>query len=88
MTACLPLMKNVLTPIAENVLIPLELAAAASATDAAIQNKIYRSGTTALIFWRKEMEDIMKIVRPYEESELLIKRISDTIENVIRNINC
>ena len=88
MTACLPLMKNVLTPIAENVLIPLELAAAASATDAAIQNKIYRSGTTALIFWRKEMEDIMKIVRPYEESELLIKGISDTIENVIRNINC
>ena len=88
MTACLPLMKNVLTPIAENVLIPLELAAAASATDAAIQNKIYRSGTTALIFWSEEMEDIMKIVRSYEESELLIKGISDTIKNVIRNINC
>ena len=88
MTACLPLMKNVLTPIAENVLIPLELAVAASATDAAIQNKIYRSGTTALIFWSEEMEDIMKIVRSYEESELLIKGISDTIKNVIRNINC
>ena len=31
-----PLMKNVLKPLAKSVLIPLELTAAASATDAAI----------------------------------------------------
>ena len=41
MTAGLPLMRNVLTPLAKNVLIPLGLTAAASATDAAIQNKTY-----------------------------------------------
>ena len=88
MTACLPLMKNALTPIAENALIPLGLTAAASATDTAIQKKIYGSGTTALIFWNEEMEDIMKIVRSLEESGLLIKGISETIKNVVRNISC
>ena len=34
------LMKNVLTPLVKNVLIPLGLMGAASATDAAIQKKI------------------------------------------------
>ena len=36
----LPLMKNVGKPLAESVLIPLELTAAASAADAAIHEKI------------------------------------------------
>ena len=49
MTAGLPLMKNVLTPLAKSVLIPLGLTATVSATDAAFKNKIYGSGTTALI---------------------------------------
>ena len=35
-------MKNVLTPLAKSVLIQLELTAAASATDGAIQKKIFR----------------------------------------------
>ena len=39
MTAVLPLMKNVLTSSAKNILIPLGLTATASATDAAIQKK-------------------------------------------------
>ena len=38
MSASLPLMKNVLTPLAKSVLIPLPLTPLASATDAAIQN--------------------------------------------------
>ena len=45
MTAGLALIKNVLTPLAKYVLSPLGLTAAASITDAAIQNKIFRSGT-------------------------------------------
>ena len=40
----LPLMKNLLKPLAESVLIPLGLTAAASATDAAIHKKIFESG--------------------------------------------
>ena len=39
MTAGLPLMKNVLTPLAKNFLLPFGLSAAMSATDAAIQKK-------------------------------------------------
>ena len=46
----------------ESVLLTIGLTAAASATDVAIQKKIYRSGTTTLIISNEEMEDIMKIV--------------------------
>ena len=52
-----------------------------SSADASIEKEIYRSVTTALIFSNEEMEDIMKIVKPLEESGLLIKGISETIKN-------
>ena len=45
----LPLMKSALKSLAKSVLIPLGLAAAASATDAIIQKKMFRSGVTTLI---------------------------------------
>ena len=48
-TAGLPLIKNVLTLSARNVLIPLGLTAAAATKVAAIQKKNYGSVTTALI---------------------------------------
>ena len=81
MTAELPLMKNVLTPLAKNILLPFGLSAGMSAADAAIQKKIYGSGTTALIISNEEMEDIMKIVKSLEELGLLIKGISEKIKN-------
>ena len=56
-------MKSARIPLAKSVLIPLGLSAGMSATDAAIQKKIYGSGTTALINSNEEMEDIMKIVK-------------------------
>ena len=62
MTAGLPLMKSVLTPLGKSVLVSLELTTTASATDAAIQKKIFGSGMTALIISNKEMYDIMKIL--------------------------
>ena len=37
----LSLLKNVLKPLAKNILIPLGLTAATAATDAAIQKKIF-----------------------------------------------
>ena len=52
-----------------------------SAADAAIQKKIYGSGTTALIISSEEMEDIIKIVKSLKESELLIIGLSETIKN-------
>ena len=41
-------MKNVLKPLAKSVLVPLELTAAASTTDAAIQKKILGASMTTL----------------------------------------
>ena len=55
-----------------------------AAADAAIEKKIYGSGTTTLIISNEEMEDIMKIVKPLEESGLLTKGISETIINEAR----
>ena len=44
-----PIIKHVLIPISENVLLLLGVTAVVSASDAAIQNKIYESGMTAMI---------------------------------------
>ena len=64
----LPLMKNVITPLAKSVLIPLGLTAAASAADAGIHKKILGSGNTTLIISNKDMEDLIKIVKSLEDS--------------------
>ena len=77
----LPLIGNVLKPVLESALIPLRLTAAASATDAAIHEKMFGSGNTALIISNKEMNDIMKIIKSLDESRLLIKGVSETIKN-------
>ena len=45
----LPLIRNILKPLAKSVLLLLGLTEAASATDATIQKKTYGSGTTTLI---------------------------------------
>ena len=77
----LPLMKNVIKPLAKSVLIPLGLTAAASAADAGIHKKILGSGNTTLIISNNEIEDIIKIVKSLEDSGLLLKGVSKTIQN-------
>ena len=75
-------MKNVLQPLAKNVLIPLGLTAAASAADAGIHEKILGSGhNTTLIISNDEMKDILKIIKPLEDSGLLLEGVSETIKN-------
>ena len=44
-----PLMKNVFTSLAKDVLVPLRLTAAASATDPTIQKNVFGSGMSTLI---------------------------------------
>ena len=51
----LPLIGNVFKPIAESVLIPLGLTAAAAATDAVIHKKMFGSGVTTLIISKKRL---------------------------------
>ena len=80
----LSLIKNVIKPLGKSVLIPLGLTAAASAADAGIQKKILgtrHNNTTTLITSNDEMEDIIKIVKSLEYSGLLLKRISETVQN-------
>ena len=43
--------------------------------------KILGFGTATLIISNDEMEDIMKIVKSLEDSSLLIKGVSGTIQN-------
>ena len=80
----LPLIKNVIKPLAKSVLIPLGLTAAASAADAGIHKKILGSGNTTLIISNNEIEDIIKIVKSLEDSGLLLKGVSETVQNEAR----
>ena len=54
----LPLIGNVLKPLAKRVLIPLGLTALASATEVAIHKKMFRSSTTTLIISNEEINNI------------------------------
>ena len=81
----LPLMKSVIKPLAKSVLVPLGLTAAASAADAGIHKKILGSGSdhnsAILIISNDEMDDILKIVKSLEDSGVLLKGVSETIQN-------
>ena len=77
----LPLIKNVIKPLAKSVLIPLGLTAAASAADAGIHKKVLGSGNTTLTISNEEINDIMKIVQALEDSNILLKGVTKTIEN-------
>ena len=77
----LPLIKNVIKPLAKSVLIPLGLTAPASATDVGIHKIILGSGHNrpsfaTLIISNYEMEDIIKIVKSVEDSGLLLKGVA------------
>ena len=73
----LPLMKNVIKQLAKIVLIPLGL----TETVSAASGSAVGSGTTTLIISNEEMEDIIKIVKSLEDSSLLLKGVSITIQN-------
>ena len=74
-----PLM-NVAMPLAKNVLVPLGLTAAMSAIDDSSHKKIHGSGVK-LIIKQEDMNDIMKIIEALENSGILLKGVSKTIEN-------
>ena len=71
----LPLMKNVLKPLAKSILIPLQITATAAA-DTEIHKKTLGSAMITLIISNEGMEDIMKIAKSLEESVFFIKCIN------------
>ena len=68
-------------PSAKNVLAPLGISAAMSAIDGSIKKKMLGSGMTTLIISNDEMDDILKIVKSLENSGLLLKGVSETIQH-------
>ena len=82
-----PLMK-VADLLAENILAPLGITAAASAIDVGIQKKIHSSArpsssassATTLIISNKEMNYIIKIVQALEDCIFLFKGVTKTIK--------
>ena len=77
-----PLLK-VAMPLAKNVLAPLGLTAAMFLCNLCnlFNKKIHGSGATKLIIETKDMNDIMKIIEALENSGILLKGVSKTIEN-------
>ena len=65
--------------IGKNILAPLRLSAAISATDAAIQKKMYGSGMTTLIISNDDLDDLIKVVTGLEEHDILLEGTSKTI---------
>ena len=75
-----PLM-NVAVPLAKNVLAPLGITAASSAIDAGIQKKIHGCGIAPLMISNEEKNEILKIVQALEDSNILLKGVTEAIEN-------
>ena len=82
----LPLIRNVVIPLAKSVLIRLGLTVAASAADAEIHKKILGSGhnNNITIITNEEINDIIKIVKSLEDSGLLLKGVTETVQNEIK----
>ena len=81
-----PLLK-VAMPLAKNILAPLGLTAAMSAIDGSIKKKMLDSGatksvgTTTLIISNDEVNDIIKIIKSLEDSGVILKGVSETIQH-------
>ena len=81
--AGLPLINNAIKPLAKSVLIHQGLTAAAA--DAGIHKKILGSGNrTTLVISNDEIEDIIKIVKSLEDSGLLLKGVTETVQNEVK----
>ena len=70
-------------PLAKNVLAPLGLTAAMSAIDGSIQKEIHGS-EIKLIIEEEDMQGIIKTIKELENSDILLKGVSKTIENEIK----
>ena len=52
-----------------------------SAIDGSIKKRMLGSGTTTLIISNDEMDDILKTVKSLEDSNVLLKGVSETIQH-------
>ena len=86
----LPLIKNLFNSLGKSVLIPLGLTAAASAADAGIHKTIlvlghnHPSHNKTLIVSNDEINDIIKITKSLEDFDLLLKGVTETVQNEVK----
>ena len=72
-------------PLGKSVLIPLGLTAAELVADAEIHKKILGSGNmTTLLISHDETEDIIKMVKSLEDSGSLLKGVTETVQNEVK----
>ena len=83
MKVILPLIRNVFKPMTKSALTPLELLAEYQQQTlmTGIHKNDFDSGLTTLVILNKEIKDIIKIIKSFEESRLQIKDASKTIQN-------
>ena len=68
-----------------HVLIPLGLTGATSAADAGIyKKKLGSENMTTLVISNDEIEDIIKIVKSLKDSGLLLKGLTETVQNEVK----
>ena len=83
----LSLIKGVINPLAKSALIPLGLTAAASAAVAGSGRRHSSSSAshnTTLIISNKDMDDLIKIVKSLEDSGLLLKGVTESVQNEVK----
>ena len=80
----LPKLIKTAISLGKTILAPLGLSAAMSATDAAIQKKMYGSGTSTVIYSNKDLDDMTKTVKALEDSDVLMKGVTKTLKNDIK----
>ena len=70
-------------PLLKNVIAPLGLTAAMSATDAGIQKKIWGKGVgnTTLVISNQELGDIFEIIKLLEEKGILVKGTTEATKS-------
>ena len=80
----LPLMKNVLQPLAKGV--STGLTSASPGTEAVFQKKVFGSVMTILLISDEEMNDITKIIKSLKQSGLLITGVSEAVKKEAKKV--
>ena len=80
----LPKLIKTAISLGKSILVPLGLGAAMSATDAAIQKNVHGYGTKTVRFFNKDLDDMTKIVKALEDSDVLMKGVTKTLKNDIK----
>ena len=81
----LPKLIKLAVLLGKNVLASLGLSAAMSATDAAIQKRMYGSGTKIVKFSNENLNNMTKILKALKDSDVLMKGVTKKLKSDLKN---